>query len=98
LLHGYEVNQTSPIIGNPSKFVRSTQLVTPGPALTFVFVDEHENTINDGTFAVFRRGINRWADTPANRHGQAANFSYADGHAARQEWRWPKQCKDMQYL
>ena len=31
-----------------------------------------------------------WWDLPANRHGQAANLVFADGHAERWKWRVPK--------
>lgn len=81
--------------GKSSKFVQECQLLQP--AGVFVFGDEHENSINDGLLGVLRRGLEAWLDTPANRHGQAANFSYADGHAAPQRWRWPKFCSIGQY-
>jgi prepilin-type N-terminal cleavage/methylation domain-containing protein/prepilin-type processing-associated H-X9-DG protein len=85
-LNGYDSD------GQFSKFVRESQLTDPGPAGTFAFADEHENSINDGLFGVLRRGLDFWLDTPANRHSQAASFSYADGHAGPQRWRWPKSC------
>jgi prepilin-type N-terminal cleavage/methylation domain-containing protein/prepilin-type processing-associated H-X9-DG protein len=74
----------------PSQFVKCTQLVNPGSSQTFVLIDEHENYIDDGDFPVVHAPRNQWGDTPADRHGQAANLSYADGHTALQRWRWPK--------
>ncbi len=52
----------------------------------------------EGTFGVLRRGYEYWVDTPANRHGQAANLSYADGHASLRRCRWPKFCSEGEYL
>ena len=31
-----------------------------------------------------------WWDSPANRHNQGANFSFADGHAITKRWKVPK--------
>jgi prepilin-type processing-associated H-X9-DG protein len=31
-----------------------------------------------------------WWDSPANRHNQGANLSFADGHAITKRWKVPK--------
>ncbi len=90
-LHGFANN--GPSDWAFSKFIKYSDLNNPGPASVFVFADEHENSINDGNIAVARRGWNVWVDTPADRHGQAANFSYAGGNVERQGWKWPKRCR-----
>lgn len=70
----------------------------PAPAATFTFVDEYENLINDGYFAV---DLSNTADPdghgntmpyvlidfPAHRHGGGANFAFVDGHVATVRWR-----------
>jgi hypothetical protein len=56
----------------------------------FVFLDEHENTIEDGFFALRPAGHESWQNMPADRHSRAAGFSYAAGHAGLRKWRWPK--------
>jgi prepilin-type N-terminal cleavage/methylation domain-containing protein/prepilin-type processing-associated H-X9-DG protein len=52
---------------------------------TFVFLDEHPDTINDGFF-VNRLNDYVWGNLPASYHNGAANFSYADGHIASHRW------------
>jgi prepilin-type processing-associated H-X9-DG protein len=61
----------------------------PGPAGTFVFLDEHEDSINDGHFVIpFEPRLKPagWTDVPASRHGRGCQFAYADGHAAKRKW------------
>jgi len=67
----------------PEAFVR------PGPALSFVFLDEHEDSINDGYFLVGQQADEAvgWNNVPASRHRRAANFAFADGHAEKHRWR-----------
>lgn len=57
----------------------------PVPAWTFVFVDEHPDSVNDGYF-LNRSGNPEWIDLPASQHGGAAAFSFADGHAVVHRW------------
>jgi len=60
------------------------------PAQTFVFVDEHPDSINDAAFAVqmveedARSGS--IVDGPAWYHNGAAGFSFADGHSEVHRW------------
>jgi prepilin-type N-terminal cleavage/methylation domain-containing protein/prepilin-type processing-associated H-X9-DG protein len=60
------------------------------PNASFVFLDERAGTINDGYFEVHMTlNYNSLAvsDLPANYHGLAAGFSFADGHAEIRKWR-----------
>src|SRR5579859_6263391 len=55
---------------------RLSDLQCPGPADTFVFIDEREDSINDGWFAVdmVNQGpMTQWVDLPASYHNHAAN-------------------------
>jgi prepilin-type processing-associated H-X9-DG protein len=36
------------------------------------------------------RTPDRWCDLPSDRHGQAGNLSFADGHVERWKWAAPK--------
>jgi prepilin-type processing-associated H-X9-DG protein len=65
------------------------------PAKTWVLVDEHPDSINDGAFAVkmavpsipsTMTGISI-IDYPASFHGGACGFSFADGHSEIHRWR-----------
>ena len=70
-----------------------TSISDPGPSAIFNLVDEHENSINDSHFFPFddlrKYNNNPWLDAPSGRHGNAAGFSFADGHAEIKKWRSP---------
>jgi prepilin-type processing-associated H-X9-DG protein len=70
-------------------YYKSEQFSRPGASQTFVFLDEHEDSINDGFFIVGLQTDEAvgWNDVPANRHRRASNFAFADGHAERHRWR-----------
>jgi prepilin-type N-terminal cleavage/methylation domain-containing protein/prepilin-type processing-associated H-X9-DG protein len=52
---------------------------------TFVFIEEHPDSINDGYF--LNRAANpEWNDLPASWHNGAANLSYGDGHSESHSW------------
>lgn len=61
-------------------FLTETDLASPGPSETFVFIDEHEKSINDGWFALGMEGLRGFLDVPASRHDGAYTLSFADGH------------------
>jgi prepilin-type processing-associated H-X9-DG protein len=68
-------------------------MVDPGPSSTWVFLDEREDSINDGYFVVDMAGYpdqpTRWkiVDYPASYHNNAGGFSFADGHSEIKKWR-----------
>src|SRR5690242_17616118 len=74
----------------PLQISKLSQITYPGPASVFVVIDEHEKSIFDGTFGIYRDPQTIWVNLPADRHDQAANLSYADGHVARFRWSAPK--------
>jgi len=65
-------------------------LMNPGPAMTFVFVDEPMDRINDGFFVTdmltYPGTTDDICDYPAQYHNGAASFSFADGHSAMKKW------------
>jgi len=68
---------------------RMADLVNPAPSDTWVFIDERENSINDGWFGVdmLDQGSSAtWVDIPAIRHNHGAVLSFADGHAQFKKW------------
>jgi prepilin-type processing-associated H-X9-DG protein len=61
----------------------------PGPANTFVIMDEHPYSINDGSMAssaVAAPGNTYLIDFPAGNHNGAAGISFADGHVIIHKW------------
>lgn len=61
------------------------------PARAFVFVDEHEDSIDDAHFLVWPAPDTRWVNVPADRHSRGCTLSLADGHTEYWKWRWPKE-------
>ena len=58
----------------------------PQPAKTWVTIDEHPDSINDGFF-IIEPGSTIWADTPGTFHRNATPFSFADAHVELRKWR-----------
>ncbi len=59
-------------------------------AEAFVFLDEHESTIEDGVFGLMPLPDNRWINLASDRHLRGLNLSFVDGHAQRHKWKSPK--------
>jgi prepilin-type N-terminal cleavage/methylation domain-containing protein/prepilin-type processing-associated H-X9-DG protein len=79
---------------NPLNLRKFTQIRNPSPSQTWVFIDEHEQTIDDGVFILGNPGAfpgtgtgpETWESYPAERHSTGANLSFADGHAEHHRW------------
>lgn len=63
---------------------RLSDITAPQPSQAFVFVEEHENSIDDGHFGFLPVG-DKWLNIPATRH-RGAEFSFADGHSEIFNW------------
>jgi prepilin-type N-terminal cleavage/methylation domain-containing protein/prepilin-type processing-associated H-X9-DG protein len=61
------------------------------PASTFSFLDENENTIEDGVYLLFRDPDETWQNAPSDRHSRGMNLSFTDGHCEFWKWRYSKQ-------
>ena len=74
---------------NPNlvQFFKTAELLSP--ALLYVFLDEHPDTLNDGFF-MNRWDEYKWGNLPASYHNGAANFSFADGHVEAHRWVVPE--------
>jgi prepilin-type processing-associated H-X9-DG protein len=90
---GYNVNDPQ-----YKQYFKSSQIFQPSEI--FVFVDEHPNTIDDGSFVIQENNYNtpsagfgtsftttpQWTDMPASYHNRSAAFSFADGHSSLHRW------------
>ena len=71
---------------------KTGDLTIPGPSETWVYVDEHPDSINDaGCFAPNSR--TNIPDAPATYHNGACGFSFADGHSEIHKWSGPTMTK-----
>jgi prepilin-type N-terminal cleavage/methylation domain-containing protein len=73
-------------------YLKLSDMNNPGPSQTFVFLDEREDSINDGYFVVDMAGYPNqpalWkiVDYPASYHNLAGGLSFADGHSEIRKW------------
>lgn len=94
---GGDVNCSERWLWEPWVLYRKlSDMVDPGPAKSFVFLDERAESIDDGCFAL--ASFSRWDDAvnnqivdwPASYHGGAGSFAFADGHWEPRKWRDPR--------
>jgi prepilin-type N-terminal cleavage/methylation domain-containing protein/prepilin-type processing-associated H-X9-DG protein len=66
------------------------------PVGTWVFIEEHERSINDSSFKIGNPLLpplpnpnkESWMDFRADRHNNGASLSFADGHVELHHWRF----------
>jgi len=76
---------------NWREFHKTTEIVDPPTDRAWVFIDEHEDSVDDGQFTVAYFGATAatphyWEELPASRHSGAATLSFADGHVEVKKW------------
>src|SRR6266568_455150 len=80
-------------VGSPCKvFKRTSDILSPSQ--TWVLIDEREDTINNGMFALQDHDIDplipgntEFYNWPASYHNQAGDLNFADGHSEIKRWR-----------
>jgi type II secretory pathway pseudopilin PulG len=81
--HNHVVGQKWLTYGKMGDFTR------PGPAGTFVYLDEDAHSLNDGSFATvgpyFPQNY-EMIDWPGTYHNMACGFAFADGHSEIHKW------------
>ncbi|MGZ8898854.1 MAG: hypothetical protein ACXW3Z_02060 [Limisphaerales bacterium] len=65
------------------QFIKSSSI--PSPDRTFVLIDEHQDSINDGYF-ISDPTRSTWIDAPGSFHAGGAGVSFADGRAEIHSW------------
>jgi len=68
---------------------KMSDLNRPGPANTWVIIDEDALSVNDGGFGVGMRQA-EWIDWPGTYHNNAAGIAFADGHSEIHKWLDPR--------
>jgi prepilin-type N-terminal cleavage/methylation domain-containing protein/prepilin-type processing-associated H-X9-DG protein len=68
----------------------------PRPSKTWLFLDEHPDSINDGFF-INNPTATAWQDIPASYHNGACGFSFADGHSEIRKWQSSTSKYGVQY-
>ena len=75
---------------------KSSDLVKPGPSLTWVFVDEQGDSLNDAMLYHDPNG-SKWIDLPSSYHDGACGIAFADGHAEVHKWKESSTIKPIRY-
>jgi prepilin-type N-terminal cleavage/methylation domain-containing protein len=70
-------------------FHKSSDIAGISPSLTFVFIDERDDSIDDGEFLIFL-AQNQIPNFPAAYHAGSGELSFADGHAELHRYRTPE--------
>jgi prepilin-type N-terminal cleavage/methylation domain-containing protein len=66
-------------------YKKLTDIRLPPPSRVWVFIDEKEDSINDGFFGVWPDS-DTVIDCPASYHSGAGGLSFADGHSEVHKW------------
>ena len=67
-------------------YTKQSNMRNPGPAQTWVFIEESPYSIDDAFFAIDPRNTTEWYNSPAVLHGHSSVLSYGDGHSALRRW------------
>jgi prepilin-type N-terminal cleavage/methylation domain-containing protein len=72
-------------------YAKVTQMVKLPPASALVFLDEREDSIDDGYYAVnMDKGAAQLVNFPGSFHNRAGGLSFADGHNEIHRWLDPR--------
>jgi prepilin-type N-terminal cleavage/methylation domain-containing protein len=72
-------------------YYKDSDLTKPGPANTWLLLDENPYSINDASFICdpSTAELTDWIDYPASYHDHAGGISFTDGHALIHQWKDP---------
>jgi len=76
------------------QFMKITDV--PNPSMTWVALDEHGDSINDGYF-INSPTARWWGDIPASYHNGACGFAFTDGHSEIHKWLSRTTIRPVQY-
>lgn len=103
-MNGYLGERSGPYTGGYNQFKKYSSLTAPAPSKCWVFVEEREDSINDGWFAVDMGSFDPWrptahtiVDYPASYHNGAVSFAFADGHAEVKKWVDPRTAPKLKF-
>jgi prepilin-type N-terminal cleavage/methylation domain-containing protein len=66
-------------------FRKTTELINPSPSDELVFLDERDDSIDDGYFAT-DMVVNQIVNFPASYHAGSGGATFADGHSVIHRW------------
>jgi prepilin-type N-terminal cleavage/methylation domain-containing protein/prepilin-type processing-associated H-X9-DG protein len=94
---GFGGNPPDPSDPSWRVYLRLADMVDPGPARTWILLDQRQDSINWGNFFTDMHGypdqpgqVRFSYDFPASYHNGSGGFSFADGHAETRRWVDPR--------
>ena len=84
----------NPTPSQPRSPYKTSQLVLPSASQASLFLDEHEDSIDNGACGIYPLGtsptpyLGYW-NVPATRHGKGCVLTFGDGHAEFWKWKGP---------
>ena len=79
---------------------KTSDLTLPGPSDSWLFIDEHPDSIDDAilyTNPGYTNGTGSFTELPSSDHGGSCGIGYADGHAEIHRWRDPSTVRPVTY-
>jgi len=71
------------------KYGKTSDMVRPGPAMTWLLIDADAESLNDAGFGVGMMTA-EWIDWPGTYRNYACGSAFADGHSEIQKWKAPR--------
>lgn len=75
--------------GLQNPIVKLTDFTVPGPSMSWVFLDEHPDWLDDAQLYIDpgnTNGLGAFTELPGSYHNNACGISFADGHAEIHKW------------
>ena len=79
---------------------KMSDLNVPGPSDSWLFIDEHPDSIDDAilyTNPGYTNGSGIFTELPSADHGGSCGIGFADGHAEIHKWRDPNTLHQVKY-
>ncbi|HKI69620.1 MAG TPA: prepilin-type cleavage/methylation domain-containing protein, partial [Verrucomicrobiae bacterium] len=79
---------------------KSSDLTVPGPGSSWVFTDEHPDSIDDSIMYVYSgytNGAGQFTELPASYYNGACGMGFADGHVIMHKWQSPTTVRGVNY-
>jgi prepilin-type N-terminal cleavage/methylation domain-containing protein/prepilin-type processing-associated H-X9-DG protein len=76
-----------------NSIIKTGNFTIPGPAASWVFIDEHPDWMDDAQLYINpgeTNGIGTFTELPGSFHNNACGISFADGHAEIHKWLDPR--------
>jgi prepilin-type N-terminal cleavage/methylation domain-containing protein/prepilin-type processing-associated H-X9-DG protein len=78
--------------------VKSTDFQRPGSSDSWVFIDEHPDSIDDALLYTSSYPVTSFTELPGSQHGGACGVAFADGHCEIHKWTGSLATRSVRYI